>query len=61
MEKLASNPGVKEAAGRNPNSHKALNGAPDGPSAHFLGHSDDGGMSGDVSVKGKNGASFHFK
>lgn len=56
-----SAPGVAAAQSRNPNKHSAVNDAPDGPYSHMLGHTDDGGMHGDVTASGKNGEKFHFK
>jgi hypothetical protein len=56
-----SAPGVVEACGRNPNKHAKLNSAPDGPYAHLLGYTDDGGVHGDTTAGGKHGETFHFK
>lgn len=55
-----SDPGVVAAKKRNPNSHGELNPAPCGPYSHCMGYSGDGGMDGDTSVSGKNGATFEF-
>ena len=52
--------GVKAALGRNPNPEVDLNDAPEGPFAHSLGQSGDGGMKGSDAVSHKGG-SFHFK
>lgn len=53
--------GVKAACSQNPNKSKSLNDTPDGPGAHHLGYTDDGGYSGDQSVEGAHGGSFRFK
>ena len=48
--------------GRNPNRHPPLNSAPDGPGPVLMGEPEgSGGMSGNTSVKGKNGETFTFK
>jgi len=56
-----SKAGVVEAAKRNPNKTVELNGAPEGPYSHMMGHTGDGGMKGDTSASGKNGETFEFK
>ena len=52
--------GIKAACNRNPNKTVNLNDTPEGPTAHFLGMSGDGGYDGDESVEHR-GNSFHFK
>ena len=47
--------GVKAACAKNPNAHAELNDAPDGPYAHCMGYSGDGGMHGSQEVSGKSG------
>lgn len=56
-----SDPGVMEAAQRNPNDTPYVNCAPCGPYSHKMGYDGDGGMHGDTSASGKNGGTFHFK
>lgn len=52
--------GLAAASNHNPNSHDPLNSAPDGPSGHCLGMSDDGGMYGKESCEHR-GSTYHFK
>lgn len=56
-----SAPGVDAALRRNPNSHPAVNDAPEGPFSHQLGMTGDGCMHGEESVSGAHGGTFHFK
>ena len=56
-----ANPGVMDAAQRNPNKSSPVNDAPDGPYGPLMGYDGHGGMHGDQSVSGKNGATFNFK
>lgn len=53
--------GVKAACSQNPNKTVNLNDTPDGPGAHHLGMSGDGGYDGDAMVAGEHGGSFRFK
>jgi|ETNvirnome_2_130_1030620.scaffolds.fasta_scaffold01038_6 hypothetical protein len=53
-------PGLGPAMKKNPNETPNVNDAPEGPHAHFLGHTGDGGMSGSEKVSSK-GQTFHFK
>lgn len=57
-----ANPSIKAAAGRNPNKgdHEPNN-SPDGPYGPLMNYDGHGGMHGDTTVKGKNGATFNFK
>lgn len=55
--------GVPAATKRNPNEGKhgpKDNGAPEGPGAHQMGYTNDGGMKGDETCSHR-GNSFHFK
>lgn len=52
--------GLGPAMSRNPNTHPALNGTPDGPYSHQMGYEGDSGMHGGESVKSRGGT-FHFK
>lgn len=52
--------GQTAVCGRNPNSDKELNDAPEGPFAHALGLTGDGGIQGTESSSSK-GMKFYFK
>lgn len=52
--------GLGEAMAANPNEHPMLTDAPEGPFAHMMGMTGDGGVHGDDTVTSK-GNKFYFK
>ena len=53
-------PGLAPTMTKNPNEHPPVNDTPEGPHAHQLGYTGDGGMYGGEKVSSK-GQTFYFK